>query len=497
MMSRMHMPRCFTMLILLVLSELVPGHAAFGADTAWSIGWHDWEPYQMEQNVHGQQVVRGLDVEILRELSRRLEVKPDFVRLDWNRQQEGVRDGSVHVMSGVFETAARKEYARFSQAYRDEENAMLMRRSESSRFDFTTVAALRERMVTQSVRVGRIIAYVYADPELTALLNDPALQGQVVTYLNEREALKGLWGDEVDLVPADRLVAQTIAWREGFQSELEEHESFRAKAPIHFMLSKAVTSEEDLNQFNAALDAMRMEGSLKRIQREYLHPLLLSITISHPWYFSLELIGVVAFSISGYLLARRERYTLVAGLLFASLPAMGGGILRDFLLQRSPIGILRTPAYFMVVLITVATGVLLLRLLKNRIPGGERVAGNLILWGDALGLAAFTVTGVVVAVEMRADPLWLWGPVMAVVTATAGGIVRDTIRSDGRMAMLTQDFYAEIAVFWGTLLSLLLFLIDDSRLSLGLMQVLVIGTVLGGFLTRLAAIHWNWKPPRA
>ncbi len=496
-MSRMQSQRCFIKIVLLVLSAMVSGCAAFGADTTWRIGWHDWEPYQMEQAVNDQPVLRGLDLEILRELSRRMHLTPEFIQLDWNLQQEGVRDGSVHVMSGVFETAGRKEYARFSKAYRNEENAMLMRRGEASRFDFMTVAALRERMAAQSVRVGRIIAYVYADPELTALLNDPAVQGQVVTYVNEREALKGLLGDEVDLLPADRLVAQTIAWREGFQSELEEHVSFRAKAPIHFMLSKAATSEEELNQFNAALDAMRAEGTLKRIQREYLYPLLLSITISHPWYFALDLIGVVAFSISGYLLARRERYTLVAGLLFASLPAMGGGILRDFLLQRSPIGILRTPVYFMVVLITVATGVLLLRLLKNRIPGGERVAGNLILWGDALGLVAFTVTGVVVAVEMRADPLWLWGPVMAVVTATAGGIVRDTIRSDGRMTMLTQDFYAEIPILWGTLLSLVIYFIDDSRLSLGLMQSLVVGTVIGGFLTRLAAIRWNWKPPRA
>jgi hypothetical protein len=68
----------------------------------------------------------------------------------------------------------------------------------------------------------------------------------------------------------------------------------------------------------------------------------------------------------------------------------------------------------------------------------------------------FSVIGVIVAVESGASPLWLWGPLLAMLTGAGGGIMRDVIRADSNMPSLKGEFYAEVALIWGFLFSLFL-----------------------------------------
>jgi len=479
----------------ILVSAILPAIVRPGSAT-WSAGWTDWEPYQMEIRQDNVQGVSGLDVVILREILRRMDLRSEWARMDWSDQLDAIRDGRLHVISGAFHTREREAYAHVSHPYRFEETVLIHRRGERRQLDFSTKNDLRVLLADGRLRLGRISGYAYADPALTDLLSEPALQESQIFYRNEREALYALLSGEVDLVPADRLIFQTLAWREGQQTRIAEHPALRVSASIHFLLSRKLTDEADLERFNAVLESMRKEGSLGQVQREYLHPLLLSITVSSRWFFALEIIGVIAFSISGFLLARRERYSFNAGVLFSILPALGGGIVRDLLLQRVPIAMIRTPAYLLTVLITVSLGHFLLRVLKGGTERGGKLAERIILIADALGLASFTVAAVVVAVEMRVEPLWLWGPLMSVITATGGGIVRDTIRSDGRMAVLTTDFYAEVALIWGVLISLALGWQAD-QLDLNRVVWIVGISTVGGFLTRMAAIHWKWKPPQS
>ena len=67
---------------------------------------------------------------------------------------------------------------------------------------------------------------------------------------------------------------------------------------------------------------------------------------------------------------------------------------------------------------------------------------------DAVALAAFTVVGVVVVLD-TVQPLWLWGPIAAVLTASFGGLMRDLFRHDRVIANLRGELYPEIAVVGG------------------------------------------------
>src|SRR5262249_42371343 len=126
---------------------------------------------------------------------------------------------------------------------------------------------------------------------------------------------------------------------------------------------------------------------------------------------------------------------------------------------------------------------LLTKYLQSRAHLGTR----LIEVFDAIALAAFTVVGVVVALDTSAQPLWLWGPIAAVLTASFGGLMRDLFRHDRVIANLRGELYPEIAVVWGLALAIFLEW-EGERLQPDEIKLGVIVTILGAFLTRMVAI---------
>src|SRR5262249_61153287 len=165
--------------------------------------------------------------------------------------------------------------------------------------------------------------------------------------------------------------------------------------------------------------------------------------------------------LSGVVLAYTGRYSLFAALVLASLPAVGGGIVRDLVLARDPLAVVRDPAALLTVFATVFVGMIVIKtlsrlrakILMKRLEANARVGPRLIETFDAVALAAFTVVGVVVALDARAQPLWLWGPIAAVLTASFGGLMRDLFRHDGVVANLRGELYPEIAAVWGLALA--------------------------------------------
>src|SRR5262249_38408354 len=106
--------------------------------------------------------------------------------------------------------------------------------------------------------------------------------------------------------------------------------------------------------------------------------------------------------------------------------------------------------------------------------------------------AAFTVVGVVVVLDTTTQPLWLWGPIAAVLTASFGGLMRDLFRHDRVVANLRGELYPEIAAVWGLALALFLEW-EGERLEPDEIRLGVIVTIVGAFLTRMVAIARGMK----
>ena len=111
----------------------------------------------------------------------------------------------------------------------------------------------------------------------------------------------------------------------------------------------------------------------------------------------------------------------------------------------------------MIVFATVLAGMVVIKtvshirapLLAEYLQSHARLGSRSIEAFDAVALAAFTVVGVVVVLDTSARPLWLWGPIAAVLTGSFGGLMRDLLRHDRVVANLRGELYPEIAAVSG------------------------------------------------
>lgn len=470
-------------------------------------GWYHWDPYQYVLVKNDVKRLTGLDVQLIRAVFARLGYEVMYEEVGWKQHQTDIATGLRDIAAGAFKNVERAEYAYYSAPYRKETDVLYVRKGDASRYAFEDVAELMRRFQEQSFRLGAINGFYYG-PDVMRFINDPSNSARVFSVQNDVANFENLLSGRIDGFIVDRVVGATLAWRHGWQFRVEEVSPPVYAEDIHVLFSKKTTTLELVDAFNRSLEELKRNGHYARIVREYLFPVLLEATVAQRWFLAIDIIGTIAFAISGILLARQGQYSLFGAFVLASLPAVGGGIIRDLLVNRETMGVLASPIYLLAVIVTVLTGYIAFNLIektdaarrKNKDDDDwfvRRISVNsAVAFFDALGLAAFTVIGVVVAVESKANPLWLWGPLLAALTGAGGGIFRDVIRSDANNPFLKGTFYAEIALIWGLLLSLFLMwyanLLDYKPAEISLAVVV---TLVGALLTRMAVFFSRIKSP--
>jgi len=462
-------------------------------------GWYPWDPYQYRDYRHGVPILTGFDMEIQRALARIMSVEIALPEIAWKDHLAALAAGTADIAAGATATEARSRYAYFSKPYRTETDVLILPRGASGRYAFQTIEQMLDTFAKRKFRLGVVAGFVYADERVNAFIADEAHGAQIVPVASEAQNLRNLLAGVIDGFLADRIAAATVAWRRKEGAHIEEH-PLRFSTDIHFMLSRATQTPQTLARLDAAIDELQRSGELRRIADFYALPVLVNQTLDSRWFRVLAFIGTVAFALSGVVLAYAGQYTLFGALVLAALPAVGGGIVRDLLLQREPLGIVRNPEALLTVFATVLAGMAVIKVM-SRVHGEflgkyvrarARLGTQLIEVFDAVALAAFTVVGVVVVLDTSAQPLWLWGPIAAVLTASFGGLMRDLFRHDRVVANLRGELYPEIAVVWGLALALFLEW-EGERLQPEEITVGVIVTILGAFLTRIVAIVRGMK----
>lgn len=193
--------------------------------------------------------------------------------------------------------------------------------------------------------------------------------------------------------------------------------------------------------------------------------------------YLLDLAGVAVFSISGVLAARDRDLDLLGVIVVAAITAIGGGTLRDLLLDRHPIFWVTDASYLMVIIVFAIMTIIYVR--KWPPPG------VLLLVADALGLALFALSGAQYAEAAQCPPLIII--LMGTMTGVMGGIIKDVITARVPL-ILRREIYATAAIA-GISVYLLLQAIDVPRefaFGGGMAMVVVL---------RLIAIRWNLHLP--
>ena len=191
----------------------------------------------------------------------------------------------------------------------------------------------------------------------------------------------------------------------------------------------------------------------------------------------LDFIGVGVFAVSGALAAGRKRLDIVGVIVIATVTAIGGGTLRDLLMNRTIFWFV-DPAYLIAIFVA---AVLTMFYVRYRHPPERQLD-----IADAIGLAMFSISGARIAERGELPDLIV--VVIAVITGTFGGVLRDVLCNDIPMILQRGRIYASAVVAGATLyvVAQRAGLDRDSASYLGM-------AAIAGL--RLAAIWWNLRLP--
>jgi len=192
----------------------------------------------------------------------------------------------------------------------------------------------------------------------------------------------------------------------------------------------------------------------------------------------LDLAGVAVFAISGALAAGRAGLDLLGVVVVASFTAIGGGTVRDLLLNRHPIFWIQDPTYLIVIVASALGTVLYARVF----PPFERA----LVVADALGLALFAIVGAQVAESAGLSPII--AVLMGTTTGVAGGVLRDVLTGQVPLILRDGEIYATAAIA-GIALYLAL-----EAMGIGRVGAVVAGVVAVAAI-RLLAIVFRWRLP--
>jgi uncharacterized membrane protein YeiH len=189
----------------------------------------------------------------------------------------------------------------------------------------------------------------------------------------------------------------------------------------------------------------------------------------------IDYFGIAVFAVSGALLAAQKRQTLVTFIFFAVATGVGGGTLRDLLIG-APVFWIHTN-WTLLICIVAALGVWL--------TSRKRWSGRALLWFDAAGLAAYATYGAAKSLSFGIAPVPAFA--MGVMTACAGGIIRDLLAGEPSILMKPDLYVTAAALSAGLFVALVLF---------GTTPVIAaLIAAIAGFALRGAAIYKGWSLP--
>lgn len=173
------------------------------------------------------------------------------------------RMGQADLVLAASKTPEREQYARFSLPYRTE--VVRLFAMQGRRQQFRAVAGFDDlqRMGTHLLTpdggwYGPLFAA--AQPGLQA-------SGQLVVFKTFDQGLRMLEAGRADLIMGDALGLQKAAQRAGIQ--IAPLDFIVLRAPVHLMLNRTTTSEQDLQRINAAIGQLEANGTLKAIRHRY------------------------------------------------------------------------------------------------------------------------------------------------------------------------------------------------------------------------------------
>ena len=193
-----------------------------------------------------------------------------------------------------------------------------------------------------------------------------------------------------------------------------------------------------------------------------------------------DIIGIICFAASGFLIAVHYKLDILGIFISAFLTALGGGMIRDTIANKTPYIFTET----LPVILVISTVFLSLIFKLHKIPDFEGKTAFII--SDAIGLVSFAITGSIIALENEFNFLGVL--ILSFLTAVGGGTIRD-ILINRVPSILVSEFYGTVAIIVGLIMYILHIFQEINILNI---------TILFSFgvILRLVAYYKHWSLPK-
>ena len=158
----------------------------------------------------------------------------------------------------------------------------------------------------------------------------------------------------------------------------------------------------------------------------------------------LDIIGTMAFAMSGALTAMNKKLDPFGVFIIAFVTAVGGGTLRDVMIGRTPVGWMQDLTYVYVIIL----GFILTILFRKRL---DKLRTSLALF-DTIGLGVFTLIGIQKGIDYHLHPTICIA--LGTMTACFGGVIRDILCTEIPV-IFRREIYATICILGGTVFFIL------------------------------------------
>jgi len=225
------------------------------------LGFEAWEPYQF---LGMDQKPAGLDIELVQAVATKMNCEIIPQQGTWVELIAGLKKGEVDMLLGASKTAAREEYAFFSEPYRKEQFLLFVRAAD--------VAGLTQNSMTEFLTAGKklgiVSEYFYGD-ELAQLYADDNLKSHFVEASVSELNLARLMDEEIDGMLEDRFVAASMLRRKGLDKTVSAHSISMGDSDVYVMFSKSSVDSSKVDAFNAAIATLRQNGEYDAILARY------------------------------------------------------------------------------------------------------------------------------------------------------------------------------------------------------------------------------------
>ena len=194
-------------------------------------------------------------------------------------------------------------------------------------------------------------------------------------------------------------------------------------------------------------------------------------------FYSLDILGTIAFAISGTLVAIHKRLDPFGIFIVAFVTAVGGGTLRDVLIDRHPVSWMQDVNYVYAIMAATIFAIIIRKKIGY-------LSKSLFLF-DTIGLGIFTIIGTEIGIQQDFHPII--SIALGTISATFGGVIRDILCNEIPV-IFKKEIYASACIVGAIAFLILNNLEINTALSYSITTLIVIGI-------RLIAVKFKLSLP--